>query len=184
MEENAKCAHEGGTVAAVARRELESKTGRSIVTPLNARDFFEAQIESKKEQLYLPVRNFILGTGLSFGFSNEKLRIPYKDSYFVIDQLYYHIPTRRNILLKILRKNLTQKEKEEFKEQIQFFNAKDKREGENNAVGLLFIISEKQVSIEYVIPDGNEQSAEKLCLPTSKEFDSFVQKSLADLRMN
>lgn len=40
LEENAKCAHEGGTVAAVARRELESKTGRSIVTPLNARDFF------------------------------------------------------------------------------------------------------------------------------------------------
>ena len=184
LEENAKCAHEGGNVAAVARRELESKTGRSIVTPLNARDYFEAQIESKKEQLYLPVRNFILGTGLSFGFSNEKLRIPYKDSYFIIDQLYYHIPSRRNVLLKILRKNLTQKEKEQFKEQIQFFNAKDKREGENNAVGLLFIIGEKQVSIEYVIPDGNEQSAEKLGLPTSKEFDSFLQKSLADLRMN
>ena len=184
LEENAKCAHEGETVASVARRELESKTGRSIVTPLNARDYFEAQIESKKEQLYLPVRNFILGTGLSFGFSNEKLRIPYKDSYFIIDQLYYHIPSRRNVLLKILRKNLTQKEKEEFKEQIQFFNAKDKREGENNAVGLLFIIGEKQVSIEYVIPDGNEQSAEKLGLPTSKEFDSFLQKSLADLRMN
>ena len=184
LEENALCAHEGGTVAAVARRELESKTGRSIVTPLNARDYFEAQIESKKEQLYLPVRNFILGTGLSFGFSNEKLRIPYKDSYFIIDQLYYHIPSRRNVLLKILRKNLTQKEKEQFKEQIQFFNAKDKREGENNAVGLLFIIGEKQVSIEYVIPDGNEQSVEKLGLPTSKEFDSFLQKSLADLRMN
>ena len=184
LEENAKCAHEGETVASVARRELESKTGRSIVTPLNARDYFEAQIESKKEQLYLPVRNFILGTGLSFGFSNEKVRVPYKDSYFVIDQLYYHIPSRRNVLLKILRKNLTQKEKEEFKEQIQFFNAKDKREGENNAVGLLFIIGEKQVSIEYVIPDGNEQSAEKLGLPTSKEFDSFLQKSLADLRMN
>ena len=184
LEENAICAHEGGNVAAVARRELESKTGRSIVTPLNARDYFEAQIESKKEQLYLPVRNFILGTGLSFGFSNEKLRIPYKDSYFLIDQLYYHIPSRRNVLLKILRKNLTQKEKEEFKEQIQFFNAKDKREGENNAVGLLFIIGEKQVSIEYVIPDENEQSAEKLGLPTSKEFDSFLQKSLADLRMN
>ncbi len=184
LEENAKCAHEGGTVAAVARRELESKTGRSIVSPLNARDYFEAQIESKKEQFYLPVRNFILGTGLSFGFSNEKLRIPYKDSYFVIDQLYYHIPSRRNVLLRILRKNLTQKEKEEFKEQIQFFNAKDKREEENNAVGLLFIIGEKQVSIEYVIPDGNEQSVEKLGLPTSKEFDSFLQKSLADLRMN
>ncbi|MBQ9207583.1 MAG: DUF1016 family protein [Treponema sp.] len=184
LEENAQCAHEGGTVAAVARRELESKTGRSVVTPLNAKDYFAAQIESKKEQLYLPVRNFILGTGLSFGFSNEKLRIPYKDSYFVIDQLYYHIPSRRNVLLKILRKNLTQKEKEEFKEQIQFFNAKDKREGENNAVGLLFIIGEKQVSIEYVIPDGNEQSVEKLGLPTSKEFDSFLQKSLADLRMN
>ena len=27
LKENAQCAHEGGTVAAVARRELESKTG-------------------------------------------------------------------------------------------------------------------------------------------------------------
>ena len=184
LEENALCAHEGGTVAAVARRELESKTGRSIVTPLNARDYFEAQIESKKEQLYLPVRNFILGTGLSFGFSNEKLRVPYKDSYFVIDQLYYHIPTRRNVLLKILRKNLTQKEKEEFKEQIQFFNRKDKREGENNAVGLLFIIGEKQVSIDYVLPEENCKSASELGLPSPEVFNSYLQKSLADLRMN
>ena len=184
LEENALCAHEGGTVAAVARRELESKTGRSIVTPLNARDYFEAQIESKKEQLYLPVRNFILGTGLSFGFSNEKIRVPYKDSYFVIDQLYYHIPTRRNVLLKILRKNLTQKEKEEFKEQIQFFNRKDKREGENNAVGLLFIIGEKQVSIDYVLPEENCKSASELGLPSPEVFDSYLQKSLADLRMN
>ena len=184
LEENALCAHEGGTVAAVARRELESKTGRSIVTPLNARDYFEAQIESKKEQLYLPVRNFILGTGLSFGFSNEKLRVPYKDSYFVIDQLYYHIPTRRNVLLKILRKNLTQKEKEEFKEQIQFFNRKDKREGENNAVGLLFIIGEKQVSIDYVLPEENCKSASELGLPSPEVFNSHLQKSLADLRMN
>ena len=184
LEENALCAHEGGTVAAVARRELESKTGRSIVTPLNARDYFEAQIESKKEQLYLPVRNFILGTGLSFGFSNEKLRVPFKDSYFVIDQLYYHIPTRRNVLLKILRKNLTQKEKEEFKEQIQFFNRKDKREGENNAVGLLFIIGEKQVSIDYVLPEENCKSVSELGLPSPEVFDSYLQKSLADLRMN
>lgn len=184
LEENALCAHEGGTVAAVARRELESKTGRSIVTPLNARDYFEAQIESKKEQLYLPVRNFILGTGLSFGFSNEKLRVPYKHSYFVIDQLYYHIPTRRNVLLKILRKNLTQKEKEEFKEQIQFFNRKDTREGENNAVGLLFIIGEKQVSIDYVLPEENCKSASELGLPSPEVFDSYLQKSLADLRMN
>ena len=50
LEENAKCAHEGGTVAAVARRELESKTGRSVVTPLNAKDYFEAKIESKKSK--------------------------------------------------------------------------------------------------------------------------------------
>ena len=184
LEENALCAHEGGNVASVARRELESKTGRSIVTPLNARDYFAAQIESKKEQLYLPVRNFILGTGLSFGFSNEKLRVPYKDSYFVIDQLYYHIPSRRNVLLRILRKNLTQKEKEQFKEQIQFFDKKNKHEGENNAVGLLFIVGDNQVAIDYVIPDGNEQSVEKLGLPTSNEFNTFLQKSLADLRMN
>ena len=184
LEENAQCAHEGGTVAAVARRELESKTGRSVVTPLNAKDYFAAQIESKKEQLYLPVRNFILGTGLSFGFSNEKVRVDYKDSYFYIDQLYYHIPSRRNVLLKICRKNLTATEKKEFKEQIEFYNSKNKRENENDAVGMLFIISDKKIEIDYVIPDSIGKTAQELGLPETTEFDSFLQKSLEDLRMN
>lgn len=184
LEENAQCAHEGGTVAAVARRELESKTGKSIVTPLNARDFFEMQIEAKKEQLYLPIRNFILGTGLSFGFSNEKLRVPFRDSYFIIDQLYYHIPSRRNILLKICRKNLTLSEKEIFIEQIQFFDEKNKREDENNAIGLLFLINENTVKIEYVIPDRINENIEELGLPSPDVFDSYLQKSLTDLRMN
>lgn len=184
LEENAQCAHEGGTVAAVARRELESKTGKSIVTPLNARDFFEMQIEAKKEQLYLPIRNFILGTGLSFGFSNEKLRVPFRDSYFIIDQLYYHIPSRRNILLKICRKNLSLSEKQIFIEQIQFFDEKNKREDENNAIGLLFLINENTVKIEYVIPDRINKNIEELGLPSPDVFDSYLQKSLTDLRMN
>lgn len=184
LEENAQCAYEGGTVAAVARRELESKTGKSIVTPLNARDFFEMQIEAKKEQLYLPIRNFILGTGLSFGFSNEKLRVPFRDSYFIIDQLYYHIPSRRNILLKICRKNLSLSEKQIFIEQIQFFDEKNKREDENNAIGLLFLINENTVKIEYVIPDRINENIEELGLPSPDVFDSYLQKSLTDLRMN
>ena len=184
LEENAQCAHEGGTVAAVARRELESKTGKSIVTPLNARDFFEMQIEAKKEQLYLPIRNFILGTELSFGFSNEKLRVPFRDSYFIIDQLYYHIPSRRNILLKICRKNLSLSEKQIFIEQIQFFDEKNKREDENNAIGLLFLINENTVKIEYVIPDRINENIEELGLPSPDVFDSYLQKSLTDLRMN
>lgn len=184
LEENAQCAHEGGTVAAVARRELESKTGKSIVTPLNARDFFEMQIEAKKEQLYLPIRNFILGTGLSFGFSNEKLRVPFRDSYFIIDQLYYHIPSKRNILLKICRKNLSLSAKQIFIEQIQFFDEKNKREDENNAIGLLFLINENTVKIEYVIPDRINENIEELRLPSPDVFDSYLQKSLTDLRMN
>lgn len=184
LEENALCAHEGGNVAAIARRELESKTGRSIVSPLNAKDYFCAQIESKKEQLYLPVRNFILGTGLSFGFSNEKVRVYYKDSYFIIDQLYYHIPSRRNVLLKILHKPLTTTEENQFKEQISFYDTKNRRDGENEAVGMLFIISEKKIQIEYVIPDGVGKTVEELGLPAPEVFDGFLQKSLADLRMN
>ena len=37
------CAKEGGDVARVARENLESKTGRKVVSPLSARRFFEAQ---------------------------------------------------------------------------------------------------------------------------------------------
>jgi len=37
FEENAKVAKEGGSVAAVARRQLEAKGGSKVVTPLNAK---------------------------------------------------------------------------------------------------------------------------------------------------
>lgn len=44
LDENAQCAAEGGNVAAVARKELEAKTGRKVVSPLNAKRFFEDQL--------------------------------------------------------------------------------------------------------------------------------------------
>lgn len=43
QDENKVCAKEGGDVARVARENLESKTGRKVVSPLSARRFFEAQ---------------------------------------------------------------------------------------------------------------------------------------------
>lgn len=43
LDENKTCAKEGGDVARVAREQLESKTGRSVVSPLSAERFFEAQ---------------------------------------------------------------------------------------------------------------------------------------------
>ena len=48
LDENKTCAKEGGDVARVAREQLESKTGRSVVSPLSAKRFFEAQ-QSKGE---------------------------------------------------------------------------------------------------------------------------------------
>ena len=48
LDENKQCAKEGGNVAMVARKELESKTGRQVVSPLSAKKFFEAQ-KAKKE---------------------------------------------------------------------------------------------------------------------------------------
>lgn len=43
LDENKTCAKEGGDVARIAREQLESKTGRSVVSPLSAKRFFEAQ---------------------------------------------------------------------------------------------------------------------------------------------
>lgn len=47
LDENKQCAKEGGNVAHVAREELESKTGRQVVSPLSAKRFFEAQQPKK-----------------------------------------------------------------------------------------------------------------------------------------
>lgn len=43
LDENMRCAADVGSVARVAREQLEQKTGREVVTPLSARIFFEAQ---------------------------------------------------------------------------------------------------------------------------------------------
>lgn len=43
LEDNMQCAAEGGNVARVARKELEAKTGKSVVSPLSAKSFFEGQ---------------------------------------------------------------------------------------------------------------------------------------------
>lgn len=49
LDENARCAAEGGNVAAVARKELESKTGRKVVTPLSAKRFFNDQLSKSED---------------------------------------------------------------------------------------------------------------------------------------
>lgn len=43
LDENMRCAADGGNVARVAKEQLEQKTGRKVVTPLSAKKFFEAQ---------------------------------------------------------------------------------------------------------------------------------------------
>ena len=54
FEENMQCAADGGNVARVAREELEAKTGKSVVSPLSAKKFFESQkvreLEEKKKK--------------------------------------------------------------------------------------------------------------------------------------
>ena len=43
LAENMIAASEGGEVARVAKEKLEEKTGRQVVSPLNAKLFFEEQ---------------------------------------------------------------------------------------------------------------------------------------------
>lgn len=43
FEENMRCAADGGDVARVAKEQLESKTGRKVVTSLSAKKFFDSQ---------------------------------------------------------------------------------------------------------------------------------------------
>ena len=48
LEDNMQCAADGGDVARVAREQLESKTGRQVVSPLSAKRFFEGQKDNDK----------------------------------------------------------------------------------------------------------------------------------------
>lgn len=52
LEENMQCAAEGGEVARVAKEQLESKTGRAVVSKLSAKRFFEGQkgIEGEEKE--------------------------------------------------------------------------------------------------------------------------------------
>ena len=48
LEDNMKCAADGGDVARVAREQLEAKTGRNVISPLSAKRFFEEQSPNKE----------------------------------------------------------------------------------------------------------------------------------------
>lgn len=48
LEDNMKCAADGGDVARVAREQLEAKTGCNVVSPLSAKRFFEEQRPNKE----------------------------------------------------------------------------------------------------------------------------------------
>jgi len=48
FEANKKVAQQGGNVAKVARKELEAKTGKKVVSALNAKDTLKVQSEEKK----------------------------------------------------------------------------------------------------------------------------------------
>lgn len=48
FEESKKVANQGGNVAKVARLELEAKTGKKVVTSLNAKDTLKALPDKKQ----------------------------------------------------------------------------------------------------------------------------------------
>lgn len=48
FDDSKKVARQGGNVANVARLELEAKTGKKVVTSLNAKTFLEGNGENKK----------------------------------------------------------------------------------------------------------------------------------------
>lgn len=50
FEDNKKVAHQGGTVAKVARKELEAKTGKKVVTSLNAKSALQLKSPNPKER--------------------------------------------------------------------------------------------------------------------------------------
>jgi hypothetical protein len=50
FEESKKVAKQGGNVALVARKELEAKTGKKVVTSLNAKTILQLNSPEKKKR--------------------------------------------------------------------------------------------------------------------------------------
>lgn len=50
FEESKKVAKQGGSVAQVARKELEEKTGKKVVSPLNAKSVLDLPDKNKKKK--------------------------------------------------------------------------------------------------------------------------------------
>ena len=54
FEASKKVAKQGGNVAKVALKELESKTGKKVVSPLNAKNILEHKEKETKKKSILP----------------------------------------------------------------------------------------------------------------------------------
>ena len=51
FEESKKVAKQGGNVAKVARKELEAKTGKNVVTSYNAKGLLKEKDDTEKEEI-------------------------------------------------------------------------------------------------------------------------------------
>ena len=104
-------------------------------------DFIDiSNIKSEKElqkSLLQNISKFILELGNGFSFVSEKYKLKVEDDYYVIDLLFYHIPSHSYVVIELK----TTKFKPEYIGQLLFYtnyiDAYVKSELDNNTIGIV-----------------------------------------------
>lgn len=133
----------------------------------------EAQIISK-------LKEFMLELGRDFIFVERQKRITIGNRHYHIDLVFYHRILKCFVLVDVKVGELTHADTGQMDFYLSYYNKEERREGENEPIGLILCAAKNQELAQYVLADKTNMFASeyKLKLPSEQRLKQELKKLL------
>jgi predicted nuclease of restriction endonuclease-like (RecB) superfamily len=137
-------------------------------------------LESDLEQALIDrLQQFLLELGRDLFFVARQKRITLDGDHFYIDLVFYHRELRCFLLVDLKVGRLTQQDIGQMLLYTGYYEAEERREGENPPIGLILCADKNEAVVRYTLSQSANHvfaSRYQLHLPTEKELAEELQQ--------
>jgi predicted nuclease of restriction endonuclease-like (RecB) superfamily len=111
----------------------------------------EASERDVERALIAHVERFLLELGQGFAFVGRQYPLAVGGEEFFVDLLFFHIPTKRYIVLELKRRRFTAEAVGKLNFYVNVVDDLLRRDGENSTIGLLLCRTRNEVVVRYAL---------------------------------
>lgn len=108
--------------------------------------------------LVLHIEKFLLELGTDFAFMGRQKRLTIGDDDYYVDMLFYHRTLKAPVYIDLKIGKLTHADVSQMRLYLTWAKRYDKKEGENDPIGLILCGSKNEQVIELLLSDPDDQS--------------------------